>query len=67
MQTTGGEWVGGDVCDLLTGAAQQLGFSAPMWDSVVLAIGAGCLPDLLSEAIEAAEALNADEQAEAAE
>jgi hypothetical protein len=73
MQTTDDQWVDGAVCDLLTGAAEQLGFTPeghpPMWHDVVAAIGAGCLPDLLSEAIEAAEALfeGEQEQAEAAE
>lgn len=59
--TTDEQWVDGAVCDLLTGAAQQLGFTPngqlPMWLDAVNAIAAGCLPDLLSEAIEAAEAL----------
>jgi hypothetical protein len=69
MHTTDGEWVGGDVCDTLTGAAEQLGFTPeghpPMWHDVVAAIAAGCLPDLLSEAIEAAEALFGGEQEQA--
>lgn len=68
--TTNGEWIARDVSECLEGAAEQLGFSnGATWNSVIEAIGAGCLPDLLSEAIEAAEALFAgeQEQAEAAE
>lgn len=74
--TTNGEWLGREVGEYLEGAAHQLGFGLPgdartsyAWHSVADAIVAGCLPDLLSEAIEAAEALFAgeQEQAEAAE
>lgn len=67
--TTNGEWIGGELVDILTGAAEQLGFAAPWpgWGGVVTAVVKGCLPDLLSEAIEAAEALGEQSEAEAAE
>jgi hypothetical protein len=67
ITTTDGQWIDGAVCDLLSGAAAELGFEGPGWGGVVEAIVAGCWPDLLSGAIEAAEALGEQGEAEAAE
>lgn len=64
--TTNGEWIGPAVANALIGAASELGLG-DLWQGVVNAIAAGCLPDLLSEAIEAAEALGEQSEAEAAE
>lgn len=50
-------WLSADGCRLLIGAARSLGFREGGWHAVAKAITAGALPDLLSEAIEAALAL----------
>ncbi len=51
QQTGGYEWLGSDALDALIRAAARLGFEE-RWFGVVEAIGAGCLGDVLSEAIE---------------
>ena len=55
--TTGDLWLSGKGYELLSGAAESLGFRHGGWHGVVRALAEGALPDLLSEAIEAAEAL----------